>query len=115
MTQADRAAGADRSIRVLFEGGASSTEPPLNCDFTSRAVFSLSIRSLFALNSRGVVRFSAKDDFAPLDEAFLRVVANDLHEESGFDPKVGDARGRRTSHPARLCSKRSTSSATPTP
>ena len=48
-------------------------------------------------------------------EAFLRVVANDLHEESGFDPKVGDARGRRTSHPARLCSKRSTSSATPTP
>ncbi len=26
-----------------------------------------------------------------LDEAFLRVVANDLHEESGFDPKVGDA------------------------
>ena len=26
-----------------------------------------------------------------LDEAFLRVVANDLHEESGFDPEVGDA------------------------
>ena len=25
-----------------------------------------------------------------LDEAFLRVVANDLHEESGFDPAVGD-------------------------
>ena len=25
-----------------------------------------------------------------LDEAFLRVVANDLHEESGFDPDVGD-------------------------
>ena len=26
-----------------------------------------------------------------LDEAFLRVVANDLHEESDFDPEVGDA------------------------
>ena len=26
-----------------------------------------------------------------LDEAFLRVVANDLHEESGFDIEVGDA------------------------
>ena len=26
-----------------------------------------------------------------LDEAFLRVVANDLHEESDFDLEVGDA------------------------